>query len=291
MKTSYIARIHPAISFGYFIAAIVMTMTQQHPVYLSASVLGALLLNISIFGMGIWKKMVLLLPVPVLVAAINPLFNTQGQNLLFSLFGRPYTLEALLYGLVVGGMLLGMLLWFTAYNAVLTDDKLSFLFSAFSPSLSLLLTTAFRMIPDLIRRLRQIMDARKCIGKAGGRSVKEKLNSGATAVSILTGWALEGSVTTADSMNSRGYGTGRRSSFHTYRFAAADAALAVVLTLLWLIMLLGAVTGKTAAAFIPTPVIAPVQPLTLAAYLAFLMIPTVLNWKEDIRWYILRSGI
>ena len=30
----------------------------------------------------------------------------------------------------------------------------------------------------------------------------------------LTSWALEGSVVTADSMRSRGYGTSKRTSFH-----------------------------------------------------------------------------
>lgn len=32
------------------------------------------------------------------IEGINPLFNTQGETLLFFLFGRPYTLEALWYG-------------------------------------------------------------------------------------------------------------------------------------------------------------------------------------------------
>lgn len=290
MKTSYIERVHPAVCFGYFLAAIGLMVTQQHPVYLGAGIAGALLLNISLGG-RIWKKLLLFLPVPVLVAAVNPLLNTQGQTALFFVLGRPYTWEALLYGLMVGGMILGMLLWFSAYNAVLTDDKFSYLFGTLSPSLSLLLVTVFRMIPNFTGKLRQIIDARKGIGKAGGRSVKEQLDTGMTAVSVLTSWALEGSVTTADSMNSRGYGTGKRSSFYTYAFTGMDAALAGALSLLWLLVLAGAVSGKMTAAFIPAVVFAPVDLVIFTAYLAFLLIPTALNWKEDIKWHISRSGI
>lgn len=290
MKTAYLDRVHPAVSFGFLLAAIAMSVVITHPVYLGVSILGALLLNISLLGAKALKKCLLFLPFALVVAAINPLFNTLGQTLLFSCFGRPYTLEALLYGAVVGGMLLSMLLWFSAYNAVLTDDKFTYLFGTLSPSLSLLLTTVFRMIPNLTRKLHQIMAARKCIGMAAGGTAKQTLRSGMTAISVLTSWALEGSITTADSMNSRGYGTGKRTSFHRYRFCAGDGVLTAVLALTWLYTVICAIHGGSAAEFIPAMQLAPVRPGMLAAYLIFLLTPTILNWKEDITWHILRSG-
>lgn len=291
MKNAYIDRIHPAVCFGYFLTAIVLCMAIQHPVYLGVSILGALLLNMSLQGVTALKKALMYLPLALAVAVINPLVNTLGQTVLFSYWGRPYTLEALLYGAVVGGMLFSMLLWFSAYNAVLTDDKFSYLFGTLSPSLSLLLTTIFRMIPHLTRKLRQIMDARKCIGKSGGDSAKEKLDSGVTAISVLTSWALEGGVTTADSMNSRGYGTGKRTCFHGYRFTLADGLLTAVLGIGCLGVLIGVFSGNAATEFIPAVHIAPVHPGLLGAYLVFLLTPTILNWKEDMIWHISRSKI
>lgn len=291
MKTKFIDRVHPAVCFGYFWAAVVLSVTQQHPVYLLVSIAGATLLNISIGGRKSLKKLLIFLPLSVLVAVINPLFNTLGQTPLFLLLGRPYTLEALLYGFMISGTLLGMLLWFSAYNAVLTDDKFSYLFGTLSPSLSLLLTTVFRMIPNLTQKLRQIMDARKCIGKAGGDSTKEKLDSGMTAISVLTSWALEGGVTTADSMNSRGYGTGKRTCFHSYRFTCTDGILSAILALSCLCVVIGMLAGRMTAEFIPALALAPVRPALLIAYLVFLLTPTLLNWKEEIQWHISRSMI
>lgn len=283
MKYTSIDRLHPAVCFGFFLAAIVMSMTLRHPAYLGAGLLGALLLNISISGAKALKKAALYLPLAVTVAVINPLFNTLGETVLFCYWGRPYTLEALLYGLTMGTMLLSMLLWFSAYNTVMTDDKFSYLFGTLSPSLSLLLTTVLRMIPHLAGKLRQIMSARRCIGMADG--------DGVTAISVLTALALEGSVTTADSMNSRGYGTTKRSCFHSYRFTAGDRLLSALLAALLVCTLASLLWKGAPAEFTPALRIAPVHPGGLTAYLIFLLMPTFLNWNEELKWHILKSKI
>jgi len=290
MTTKHIDRIHPAVSFGYFIAAIATAVIVRHPIYLAISIVCALLLNISISGKRAIKQALLCLPVALVIAVVNPLFNTLGKTVLFTVFGRPYSWEALVYGAVVGGMFLSMLLWFAAYNAVLTDDKFAYLFSTLSPSLSLLLTTVFRMIPNLTRRTKQILNARMCIGKGGGNTPKEQLRSGMTAISVLTSWALEGSVTTADSMNSRGYGTAKRTSFHNYRFTGVDGLIAAVLALSWTLTLAALLRGGDVE-FIPVIQVTPAQPHGIICYLIFLLTPAILNWKEDIKWYISRSGI
>ena len=255
--------------------------------------MGALMLNISINKTKALKKFAMLLPLVVVVATINPLFNTLGETVLFYYWERPYTLEALLYGMIMGGMLMNMLLWFSSYNTIMTDDKFSYLFSTLSPSFSMLLSTVFRMIPSLTRKTRQILDARKCIGMGTGEnaSLREKLSAGMTAISALTSWALEGSVTTADSMNSRGYGTAKRSCFHSYRFTAKDVLITVTLVTTWVYTLVILCAGSAAAEFTPALHIAPVNPLGLGAYLVFILTPTILNWKEDIKWHILRSKI
>lgn len=293
MRRFYMDRLHPALSFAYLLIAMVMGVIIQHPVYLCASILSAFLLNLSLCGKETFKKLLLYLPVALVVALINPVFNTLGETALFWYFERPYTLEALLYGFVVGGMILGMLLWFSAYNYVMTDDKFSFLFGTLSPSLSLLLTTVFRMIPNLQKKLTGILDARKCIGMGAGKqaSTREKVSAGAVAISVLTSWALEGGVVTADSMNSRGYGTGKRSCYQRYRFTGEDICVALVLAVALCVALAAVFGGSTDAEFIPRLQAAPIHVWSLCAYLVFLLTPAVLNWKEEILWHVLRSGI
>lgn len=296
MKDTYFAKLHPGLGFGFFVLAIGFSVLVQHPAYLAASVLCALCLNISMTGRKAIKRFLTILPFWVFLSAINPLFNTLGDQILFTYFGRPYTLEALIYGMVISGMFIAMLQWFSAYNGVMTEDKFTYLFGSLAPSLSLLLTTVLRMIPNLMRKARQIMDARKCIGMgaAENASAKEKVMDGMTTLSVLTSWALEGSVVTADSMNSRGYGTAQRSCYHTYRLKAADIVITAIFIVLCIVVAVFLFTGSGTATYTPMLEVTPVTGANLVgflAYILFLLTPTILNLKEELQWHISRSKI
>ncbi len=121
--------------------------------------------------------------------------------------------------------------------------------------------------------------------------MKERLTDGMAILGALTSWALEGSIVTADSMRSRGYGTAKRGSFQIYRMTGEDLRL-----LTWMGLLLAAMVflGNTHADFTPMLQIAPIQgrnALGLIAYGAFALLPAALHIKEAIAWHISRSGI
>ena len=186
MKQDAFSRCHPAVNFLYFVGAIGFGVVIQHPAYMLAAVLGAAAYFLLLKGNKGIKTMLFLLPVFLVIALVNPLFNTLGETELFLLFGRPYTLEALYYGAVVGGMFVVMMLWFGCYSDVLTSDKFTSLFGNLIPALSLLLVMVLRMIPNLMRKALQISGVRKSIGKSveTGRT-KEKVVSGMTVLSAL----------------------------------------------------------------------------------------------------------
>lgn len=287
---------HPLVNFIFFLGAISLGVMIQHPAYLAAGMVSGAVYYLLLSGRKGWKMLFGLSPVFLLLTAINPLFNTYGATVLFHVFGRPYTVEALIYGAVVAGALVVMLIWFGCYNVVLTSDKFTSLFGNLIPALSLLLVMVLRMIPNLMRKAAQLTGARKSIGKGAGENapMKEKLTDGMTVLSALTDWALEGSVVTGDSMRSRGYGAAKRTSFMIYRMTGLDGVL-LVLTVGLLLTVAGfAICGSTAATFIPELDIAPVSGLNalgLAAYCAYLLIPTVLHIKEALQWHISRSKI
>lgn len=287
MKQDAFSRYHPAVNFLYFVGAIGFGVVIQHPVYMLAAVLGAAAYYLLLKGRKGIKTIFLMLPVFLLIAAVNPLFNTLGETVLFFLFGKPYTLEALYYGLVVGGIFVVMMLWFGCYNEVLTSDKFTSLFGNLIPALSLLLVMVLRMIPNLMRKAVQISGARKSIGKAMENGTKkETVANGMTVLSALTDWALEGSVVTADSMRARGYGAAKRTSFQIYRMTSRDW----VLLALTLFLAAATVLGDKTAEFIPALQIAPLT-WNFSAYCVYLIIPTALHLKEAILWHILRLKI
>lgn len=293
MRDDAFARCHPAVNFAFFLGAIGCAVVIQHPAYLAVGITSGVCYYLLLHGRKGVKNILAMLPIFLILTFANPLFNHYGERVLFRYFGKPYTLEALLYGLAIGGIFLEMLLWFGCYNMVLTSDKFTALFGNLIPALSLLLVMVLRLIPNLMRKAAQIAGARKSIGKgaAEGDTNCEKLEDGMSILGALTSWALEGSVVTADSMRSRGYGTSKRTSFMIYRMTGLDVGLLAALAVLFLLAVL---VGDKTASFTPNLSIASVSGwngLGLLAYALFLLLPTALHIKEAIQWHISRSKI
>ncbi len=282
MENDAFSQRHPLVNFLFFLAAIGLGVVIQHPVYVAASCVSAGCYYLLLTGKKGWGFLLGLLPVALVIAGVNPLFNLEGETALFFLFGRPYTLEALLYGADAAGIFVLMLLWFGCYSRVLTSDKFISLFGARIPALSLLLVMVLRMIPNLQGKARQILGARRSIGKGPGEGAgwKEKLSGGMGSVSALTDWALEGGIITADSMRARGYGTAKRTGFQCYRFTPEDAS---ILGLMAALVLLTVLFGNTAAEFVPQMRV-PEPGWGLYAYAALLLLPAGMQVNQSLRW-------
>ena len=283
--TDAFSKCHPAVNFLFFVGVIGTGVVIGHPAYLLAGIVAGVIYYLLLNGKKGWKMILGLLPLYIFLTAINPLLNTYGATPLFYLLGRPYTLEALLYGGTIAGMFVAMLIWFGCYNKVLTSDKFTSLFGNLIPAISLLLVMVLRMVPNFIRKTQQIIGARKSIGKGA-----QKIQEGMTVLGALTSWALEGSVITGDSMRARGYGSAKRISFVIYRMTVLDRLLVVIMAALMAFTILAASLGQMSAAFTPTLDIAPVS-WGVIPYTAYLLIPVALHIKEAISWHISRSRI
>ena len=289
MRQDAFSGCHPAVNFLFFVGAIGFGATIQHPAYCGAAFICAAIYYLLLKGKAGLKMLVTVGTLFVIMSLVNPLLNKSGKHVLFTWFGRPYTLEALYYGMALGAIMAVMLLWFGCYSAVLTSDKFTALFGKLIPALSLLLVMVLRMIPAFTRKAKQILLARRAIGKGISQSgsLTEKAKDGATVLSALTDWALEGSIVTADSMRSRGYGTGKRTNFQIYRMTGRDYfLLGLILGLEIAVVLL----GGTGASFTPRLKLDPIG-WGFPAYCVLLLIPTILQIKEVIAWRVSISRI
>lgn len=293
MREDVFSKYHPMINFIFFLTAILFGVLVQHPMYLLAGLFASMSYYVLLHGRSSWKTIGALVPLFFFLVMINPIFNTRGNTVLGYVFDRPYTKEALVYGVVIATIFVEMILWIGCYSKVLTSDKFICLFANVIPSLSLLLTMILRMIPNLLLKAKQIMGVRNTVGK-GIQNGKEKLELGFLVLGVLTSWALEGGVMTSDSMCARGYGTGKRSSFQMYQIKTRDwCLLLIMLGLLAIILYFGAM-GTMAAVFVPECNIVPVTGSTFLgflAYIGYLMIPTTLQLKEILEWNILKYRI
>lgn len=296
MNQDAFSKRHPIVNFIFFLGVIGLGVMIQHPLYLLAGFLCSTAYYLQLTGGKGLKNLLWMGLFFLLMTVLNPLFNVYGKTLLFTVLGRPYTLEAVYYGAAITGALVAMLIWFCCYNAVLTSDKFTCLFGDLIPALSLLLVMVLRMIPNLLRKARQFLGARKSIGKGGSEhgSRREQVMDSMTILSALTDWALEGSVVTGDAMRSRGYGSAKRTSFVIYRMTGIDFGLLITQCLLIAVVLTAVFTGGTRAEYTPDFYIAPVRgfhALGFAAYCGYLLIPTILYIKETVQWHISKSKI
>ena len=110
---------------------------------------------------------------------------------------------------------------------------------------------------------------------------------------VLT-WALENAVDTADSMKARGYGMKGRTNFGVFRFRTGDALLLGAIGLLSLILAVGICRGAFSYHYYPylsrVQMGAEQTVYYLAGFLLMLM-PAIIEIKENIRWKWLKSRI
>lgn len=287
---------HPAICFWMFVLAIVLSMVVRHPVFLAASVVLAATCYATTKGPRALKLMAWVVPLFVLVTAMNPLFNPMGDTVLFTyLGGRTYTFESLCYGAATAAMVVAMFLWFGSFNAVLTSDKITYLFRKVAPAGALVLTMIMRLVPNYQKKTTAFATARACIGKSVGEGKWiDKVKNGSSLLSMLTSWALEGSVITADSMRSRGYGLPGRSYYSLYKFTVRDGVMAAVTGLLFVGAAVGLFVGAADVEYIPAISIPPITGLGMVGmvcYVAFLALPTIVNVVEQAKWRISLSRV
>lgn len=296
MERDRFSRSHPAVTFIFFTAAICLGAMIMHPAYIIMSGIAASSYYCLIKGAKGLKFLMLSVPLFIFISLFNPLVNHEGERILCYVFGRPYTWEALVYGMVIAGMLIVMLLWAGCFNHVMTSDRFTVLFGGMIPTLSMLLVMILRLVPNMMRKTKQIAGARKAIGRGVSEKdpVKKKAEDSISVASSLLSWSLEGGAVTADAMKARGYGAGRRSSYEIIRFSLNDTLMIFFMAGLFALVVMLIINGGTGAEYTPVMDITRISGRFVpgfAAYGILLMLPTIMHLWEDLQWRISRSGI
>ena len=137
---------HPAVNFLYFGLVMALTMCWMHPVSLAVTLSAAIAYNVYLNGRkGVRFSLAFLLPMMLLAALVNPVFNHEGATILAYLpTGNPLTAESIWYGIAAALMIAAVMSWFSCYTAVMTSDKFVYLFGRVIPALSLVLSMTLR---------------------------------------------------------------------------------------------------------------------------------------------------
>lgn len=220
-----------AAGCAYCLALTVAALSLSHPLLLAA-VTGAVLLAGVAAGVGrpLCRAGLLALPVAVAVAVINALVSRDGLTVIVRLGDLPVlgqtdvTLEATVYGAILGLRAVALILCGVLYTLTVDPDEVLRLFRRVSFRSALTATLATRMVPVLIRDGRRLADAQRCRpGRPPSRPAL--LRAACTGV-------LDRALDVAAALEVRGYGAARRPpayrrpwSRHDLEFAAAASVI------------------------------------------------------------------
>ncbi len=283
---------NPIAVAAYFLCAAGMAMFLMDPVILALSLAGAVIALILAGEGRKWRLHLMTLLLFVGMALVNPLVSHNGMTVLFVLNHNPITLEALVYGGAAGGMIAAVMTWFRAFSALMTSDKLLYIFAALSPKLALMLSMTLRYVPLFGRQARSIRESQQALGLCREDSLVDRARGGLRVFSVMVTWTLENGIITADSMTARGYGTGKRSRFSLFRWTRADVLLLTLSLLLTALTLFGT-AGRTFAYYpaLAAPPLDARMGLTYSSYGLLTLLPALITGKEAIKWHCLRSRI
>ena len=283
------SRRHPAVNLMFFAVSAIFAMMFDHPVFLGISFSAALAYAVKLKGKAALKMFFCaLLPLLIFVVIINTVFASYGVTALYTFAsGKRITLESAVCGGVTGALVVTMLLWFACFNEVVTEDKFMYAFGGRMPNTALMLLMVFRFVPLYKRQLSETLSARRAAGLAQSSGRAAELKNACAAVSGVITRALENAIETADSMKSRGYGSGRRTSYSRFTFLPADAVMIIEILVLSAVIAAGKLSGFAEASYNPIIEIggfSAMLAVSAAAYAIFCFFPIIYDFAEDIRW-------
>ncbi len=222
----------------YFAAAIFSVAFCKD--YLSAAAaLAAGALWCAVTGRGLLRRLLALSAVCAVSAGANLLFVHRGRTALFYLGDNPCTLEALVCGLCLGAAVAGAVGASLLFSRAVTSDKLFYLLSFLSPKAALVLCSAFRYLPVLRRAFVQSSEMQLTAGLArDGRLARMT-----ACFMSVSGFAMEKSAKTAQTLKALGWGRSRGRVFGYFRFRARDAAALFLTAALFAVSTACAVRG------------------------------------------------
>ena len=285
---------NPIGVFVYFLVTALGAMFCLHPIVVLLSLLGGICAFVALGGRGGINSHGLFIAIFVLGTVLNPLFNHRGETVLFFLNDNPITFESLAYGALMSASVVGVIYWFRAFSLVMTGDRLLYVFGSFSPKMALVLSMALRYIPLFSRQAEKTSEAQMSAGADGGDSIIDRIRSKLKVFWVMVTWTLENGITTADSMESRGYGAGKRTFFALYRFCWRDAAAIGAFLGLGISFFVCLGFGGMDVEFYPAIVFSGRAVLTLlgaGCYGILAFLPCIFRVWEEIRWKRLLSEI
>ena len=241
-RTSF-SRLHPLATIVLFGCEVVLAAFSFQPLCALIAFVGAEACTIQLFdAKHAVKQLVWYVPIIALMTVINPFFSASGSTVLYSFGQMQLYAESLLYGATSGLVLVSTLSWLECLFVVVSPLELLQRSSVRFPGLQLVLSLSVQLMPQLLSDLtvaQQIQSANTAAqtcdsatqmprqsrfpGQHRFLSARKAIVQTASTINAVCMSALEKSISTFQSIVSRGWGmTVRRSRWNTQVLDAYD---------------------------------------------------------------------
>ncbi len=282
---------HPIVLFCYYAAVFIITISRMNPILIACSLFGGVLFFTMLNPVKrVAKEIGFYVLVFLLVAVANMLFVHNGETILFFMNDNPITYEAAMYGTALASVLVAAVFWSKCYCEVVSTDKFIYLFGKAIPKLSLFLSMLLRFIPLFKQRLHKVNQAQKALGFYTSDSMVDRVAGGVQVAANTFLWTIEQTFGKPDSMKARGYGLKGRTNFAIFTFSKRDFLLLSCIAVLCLAF----AVSLPAFYFYYYPRMAVLEMsshefLQYIYVFVLMMIPSIIEAKENIQWRLLRS--
>ena len=241
-RTSF-SRLHPLATIVLFGCEVVLAAFSFQPLCALIAFVGAELCIVQLFdSKHAVRQLVWYVPIIVLMTVINPFFSASGSTVLYSFRHTQLYAESLVYGATSGLVLVSTLSWLECLFVVVSPLELLQRSSVRFPGLQLVLSLSAQLMPQLLSDLtvaQQIQSANTAAqtcdsatqmprqsrfpGQHRFLSARKAIVQTASTINAVCMSALEKSISTFQSIVSRGWGmTVRRSRWNTQVLDAYD---------------------------------------------------------------------
>ncbi len=294
MKKGFASR-HPLMQTVFFISCISVTMFIMHPCFLLISfVISAVSVFMTCGGKKLLSALKLDLVSSALIMLINPLISHAGVTALaYFPDGNPLTLESIIFGAAAALLMSSAVNWFFCVSVIMTSDRIIYLFGRIAPGLALLISMTLSFVGKLSAHYKSIRAVQLVNGEKKS-GLLYRLRASVRMISSLIQWALENSVDTADSMKSRGYGTGRRTSYHNFRIRTADVILTVFFLLTDAVIIAANASELIWFSYYPITSVSVDSLQAAGVFVLFglmCLVPAADDIREAVKWKHISSGI
>lgn len=271
-RTSF-SRLHPLATIVLFGCEVVLAAFSFQPLCALIAFVGAELCIVQLFDIKhAVKQLIWYAPIIVLMTVINPFFSASGSTVLYSFGHTQLYAESLVYGTTSGLVLVSALSWLECLFVVVSPLELLQRSSVRFPGLQLVLSLSVQLMPQLLSDLtvaQQIQSAntaaRRCdsvvqshqesrvLSQSRLLSARKTIAQSATTINAVCISALEKSMSTFQSIVSRGWGmAGHRSRWSAEVLDAYDTVALLIFTFLSVIAAVSLYMLVQAWQFYPT---------------------------------------